>query len=133
MSPKEYLLKHGHIQNIGRGRISQANHEILAKAVASGIKIDNYSPVESTKPTGEKSIKNTAAPTNNEKVIADYTLRFALDTPAHAFWNGKKIEVSMRSACNNCRVSLVQCICGNTHVVAPNGSGPMRVYIEGDA
>lgn len=132
MSPKEYLFKHGFIQNIGRGRISQSNHEILAKAVADGVKIDNYSPVESTKPTGEVTFKNSVAPTNNEKVIADFSYRFPLDTPAHCFIDGKKTVVSMREACNNCRVSLVQCHCGQTTISSPNGTGSIRVYIEGD-
>lgn len=131
MKPKEVLLKHGRIQAITRGRISAENHAFLADLAAKGEKIDGYEVSVTSKPTGEKVYKNAAAPVSTEKVVSEYTLRYPLDTPAHAFIDGKKVTVSMREACWNCGVSLVQCSCDQPTVVRPDARGSMRAYIGG--
>lgn len=132
-SPKDLLLHYGKIEKIGRGRISAGNHAFIAERIAAGDKVGGYEAKVSTKPTGEKVHSNATAPVAGEKVISDITYRFPIDTPAHLFYGGKKFRVSMREACRNCRVSLVQCHCGRPEVVAPDGRTSVRVYIEGDA
>lgn len=131
MKPKEVLLKHGRIQAITRGRISADNHKFLADLAAKGEKIDGYESVVTSKPTGEKVYKNAQAPASTEKVVAEIHYRYPLDTPAHAFIDGKKVSVSMKEACGNFRVSLVCCSCGQPEVVRPDGRGTMRAYIGG--
>lgn len=129
MNAKQVLLKHGKIAEITRGRISADNHSFLAGLVANGEKIEGYEPKVSTKPTGEKVNSNSKSVATGEKVIADFSLRYPLDTPAYYIWKNLKKSVSMRECCGNCRVSLVQCTCGAPMVVAPDGSGSLRVII----
>src|SRR3954471_1053971 len=123
-SPKDALLHYGKIQAITRGRISSANHEFLAEKVAAGDVIEGYESAVVIKDTGVV-FKNVEAPVSNEKVIADFSLRFPVDTPVHAYLDGKRLNVSMREVCGNCRVSLVQCTCGVPEIVRPDGRGSM--------
>lgn len=132
MKPKEILLRDGKVTAITRGRISRENHEYLASLAAKGEKIDGYEVKVSSKPTGEKVFSNAKPPVNAEKIISDIVYRFPLETPAYYFQDGKKVNVSMRTACCNCRVSLVQCTCGAPMVVNNSGTGSVRAYIQGD-
>ena len=133
MKPKVALVKAGFLpagsENV-RGRLSG---EAIAKCkalAAEGWDIEGYTVSQSSTPTAPVVEKTPVA--NGEKVIHDIVMRFPLDTPAHAFIDGKRVKVSMREACGNCRVSLVCCTCGAPSVVRPDGRGVMRAYIQGD-
>lgn len=74
MKPKEYLFSQGLIEKVGKGRLSLAHKEILAKAAAEGTFIEGYSKVSI--PAPEKSIakakNNVPKPVpNGEKTIEE--------------------------------------------------------------
>ena len=60
-------------------------------------------------PTAESTVKKVS--TSTEKVIADFTILYERDL-YNAIGDDGKVW-GMANACNNCRVSLVQCHCGN--------------------
>lgn len=131
MKAKEYLLKHGRIDAITRGRLSLENTAFILEAVRNGEQIDGYSV--STGP-----VKGIEAPVikkelvTNEKVIAEIPpYRFEeSDFKAIEYTDGKKFERSLRSACILCKVSLVGHYCDEPRIVARDGRGDVRVYIE---
>lgn len=122
-------MANGHIKEIKRGRISRDHDALIQKAVAAGAKIEGYSAAG----TGESEpvVTKDAQPDTGVVELAPY--RFPEeDFKAVEFRNGKKIERSLRSACNNrgCGVSLVVCYCAEPRIVAHDGGGSVRVYIE---
>lgn len=123
MNAKEYLLSKGKIDAITRGRISRDNHAFLLSEVQRGIKIDGYTPVEVTKASGEKSIKNTQK-VSTEKVVSDLPPEryFEESTEAYAFVDGKKHPVGMRTVCNTCGVSFTYHYCNNPKAYVHNQS-----------
>lgn len=130
MKPKEYLLKHGHIDKIGRGRLSAAHIEIIKDAVANGVRIEGYASVESNsvEVNKPKEVKKVENPSN--EIVDLAPIHYPEDQfVAYEYHDGKKIERSLRSACNNCLVSLVQCVCGNPTIVARNGCSSVSVSI----
>jgi hypothetical protein len=139
---KEWLKANGHITEITRGRISTANHEKLQSAYDAGQRFSDWGPdrvammvTESTDKTGATVETVTAHridgydATGNIAEIAPY--RYNHDT--HAAYedteSGKGKRRSLREVCHHCRVSLVQCTCGDPHVVARNGQGYVAVSI----
>jgi hypothetical protein len=132
MKPKVALVKDGFLpagsENV-RGRLSAAAIERCMELASQGWDIEGYEAKGSVA-EGDREVKKVAAPVG-EKVIHDIVYRFPLDTPATAVHGGKTIQVSMRSACGNCRVSLVCCTCGMPNIVRPDGTGSMPVTIKG--
>lgn len=130
MKPKEYLVSIGAIDKVGRGRLSAAHIELCKEGAAKGISIEGYSvstaPVTSTddKP---KTVVTKSAP-SGEKVISDFVILYD-EREFKAIERTAKVERSMREACGNCRVSLVQCTCGAPAIVARDASGSVRVDI----
>jgi hypothetical protein len=123
-TPKEALLDAGRIKAIGRGRISRENHVWLeAEIAAKRIAISNTVVVKSENKSGTEkvSVKSVNGPT--EKHIPDVTILY----PKHLY-HAEGIEdkktYGMPEVCNNCRVSLVQCGCGNPVIL-----GGIRVRI----
>lgn len=131
MKAKEWLLANGHIQAITRGRISSANKALIEDAVRKGAKIEGYSvstaPVKADTPQVVSKVATTT-----EKTIADLPpYRYPEDEfVAFERDNGKKVTRSLRCACNKCRQSLVVCWCEEPAIVARDGRGSVRVYIE---
>lgn len=132
MKPKVALVKDGFLpagsENV-RGRLSRQAIERCMELASQGWDIEGYAAKGSVA-EGTREVTKAPVPVG-EKVIHDIVYRFPLDTPAHAFHDGKKIVVSMREACGNCRVSLVCCSCGRPNVVRPDGSGSMPVTVKG--
>lgn len=108
MKPKEYLVKHGHLTEVGRGRLSAAHIEIIRKAVAAGENIEGYSV---TKPTtaaaGEPKVER--APRGDTIPDVPEESRPEKDWTAYRHEDGKKVDVGMRTVCNNCGSSLTYC------------------------
>lgn len=120
-TPKEALLDAGRIKAISRGRISRENHEWLnAEIAAKRIAIRNTVVVKSD---NSEKVSVKSVNTQTEKNIAEFTILY----PKHMY-HAKGIDdnktYGMPEVCNNCRVSLVQCGCGNPVIL-----GGIRVRI----
>lgn len=111
-SPKEALFDAGRIKAIGRGRISSDNHAWLESEISAGrIAISNVQVVKSVdKPVAVKSVN-----TPNVKEISEFTILWHKDD-YHALSADNK-RFGMAEVCNNCRVSLVQCHCGDPTIL----------------
>lgn len=121
-TPKEALLDAGRIKAITRGRISADNHKWLeAEIAAKRIAINNTVVVVRNDENKSIAVKSVNGPT--EKHIPDVTILY----PKHLY-HARGIEdnktYGMPEVCNNCRVSLVQCGCGNPVIL-----GGIRVRI----
>ncbi len=132
----DWLLKNGHIKEIKRGRRSAENTALLNQAFADGVKFSDYTPAETTNEAGETVVKNVASPQTRE--IADIFIRYpgpnGNEYMSNSVWkvtvDGKEVKRSdkdikndwggMRSACNNCGLSLVGHQC-HTPVISING------------
>lgn len=112
MKPKEWLLKHGHIASIGRGRLSREHIDLIKDAVKNGAMIEGYS-VESAPASTVKTVVKTVKPTGGTDV-ADIgePLRDERTLEARA---GTQ-SVGMRTVCNICRNSLTYCFCPQPRV-----------------
>lgn len=130
MRAKAWLVANGHLEKDGRGRMPARVLPILAEAVKSGQKFSDWpkGQVTTAEDTGTVSVKREAAPVTAVAEIPEY--RFTEDEfKAVETRNGKKVERSLRSACNNCRVSLVICYCPQPMIVAHDGRGSVPVTI----
>jgi hypothetical protein len=113
VKPKDALKQAGFPVNMGRGRLSREAIEKCKELAASGVKIDGYEVT--TKVSSESPKVTKTAVVQGEKVIESFTLSYPLER-----WQakGKDGRVwSMKECCNNCRVSLVQCHCGNPSIL----------------
>lgn len=126
MSPKQALIKDGTVPvKEGRGRLSREADERCRQLVSEGWDIRGYAvnttksvdlpdkPVAQSKPTVNKVI------VTNEKVVQEFTILY--DERAYVAVDATGQPWSMRNACNNCRVSLVQCHCGNPSIFGDIG------------
>lgn len=133
MTPKQALAKWNAAnptQTIkfseGRGRLSREAVAKCTELVASGDwQIQGYvanttkstSKVNGETRTDEVVVKKVAVV--NEKVIAEFTILY--DENAYAAIDKTGKPWSMRNACNNCKVSLVQCHCGKPTIFGDIG------------
>jgi hypothetical protein len=116
MKPKEWLLKHGHITEIGRGRISLPNKALIEEAVRNGAVIEGYSV--STAPSKEGS-DNVAKVEKTPKAgaIFDVPDEARSEDMWRAFRAVDNVEVGMRTVCNGpCGSSLTYCRCEHPRV-----------------
>ena len=113
MKPKEWLKKNGHIETVGRGRLSAAHIALIKEAVANGAIIEGYAataPVKtadasaSAKPTVEK-VKTDP----NRLVDVPDMRRDERDWSATVKVDGKDREIGFRTVCNGCGSSLGWC------------------------
>lgn len=109
MKPKEYLLKHGHITVIGRGRMSREHIAIIEEAVKNGVNIEGYS--HSTAPDAEKTVVKTEKPEFAGVADVPEPFRDERSLFAYTFHNGVQWAVGMRTVYNICRSSLTYCAC----------------------
>jgi hypothetical protein len=109
MLPKEYLVKHGYLKEITRGRLSLANIQILKEAVANGAKITGYE-IEKSGVSVSKVNPDTfveyVCPSDYRFPETEYKVTTPKDFP---FPKG----VGMRNVCDTCHVSLVNHLCDN--------------------
>ena len=128
MTPKEALIKDGKVPvKAGRGRLSREAKARLEELVAEGWKIDDYSV--KTSPATAKDTKPVVVqkPKATGKVIEEYVIFW--DEHEYKALDSNNKERSMREACNNCHVSLVQNHCDNPTIVRQDGAGNVAVRI----
>lgn len=114
---REYLVSRG-LAKPGRGKFSHAAKVALIEAAEQGIVFSDGEIVPRAKP----AVKPTGGETENQPAaksagISDYLFPTDFCWPeseyrAFARVGGKKVYHGMRECCNNCRVSLVMCACG---------------------
>ncbi len=119
MTPKDALRKYNKENPAdavpfkeGQGRLSRAAVAKCAELAGKGWSINGYvaTPDKSTVVAGQPApvvVKKVAVV--NEKVISDFVIKYD-EKLYKAVDKGGKVW-SMREACNNCMVSLVQCHC----------------------
>lgn len=130
MRPKEWLVKNGHLDKIGRGRLSREHIALIEKAVAEGASIEGYSVTKSVATGPEKPaavVKREAHDPNRIVEPAEY--RYP-ENGYRAFEVGTGVERSMRCACNGCMLSLVMCYCDTPSIVARDGGGSVAIEIR---
>lgn len=114
MKAKEYLLSHGKIAAIGRGRISLDNHAFLQKAYESGQRFTDWPKGEVIKTDETVRVKRDPVQ-SNEKLVQEFTVLYDLDFYRAVASDGRTF--TLREVCNNCRVSMVQCHCGSPTIL----------------
>lgn len=143
MRAKEWLKAQGHIAEVTRGRIRTEHHLLLQEAHASGVEFSDWNPnrtavmvTETTSATGETvetvHVHRIDGYQSNGEIAELAPYRYNHDTH-HAVEDESGKTRSLREVCANCRVSLVQCTCGNPHVIARNGQGHVAVSIVAGA
>lgn len=122
---KQWLLAEGHIEpsQAGRGRISAENMAKIQTAYESGVRFSDWTPATPEIRDGKTVVRNSAP----ENVSGEITILYPEDS-FQALEANDTVR-SMRSACNNCRVSLVQCSCGAPRIVALDGRDSVLVSI----
>lgn len=143
MKAKQWLKDNGHIAEITRGRISHENHTRLQAAYDNGQRFSDWGPDRIAVMVTETTDKATGAVTETVTAhrIDGYDAHGNIAEIAPYRYNHsthKAVEAdgtvrSLREVCYSCCVSLVQCTCGNPHVVARNGQGYVPVSIVAGA
>lgn len=111
---------------LGRGRMPKGGEEHVRNLVAQGYRIKGYDAVSTA-----KTSQSTAGPTpkvvkvkaDAVKVVQEFVILYD-ERMYKAYDEAGKVR-SMREVCNNCRVSLVQCHCGDPCIL-----GGIRVTIR---
>lgn len=125
MKAKEWLHANGHIDKVGRGRISLENHARLKAAHDEGVRFSDWPKgevtVSSTPATSEAPAKVQArvarsVSSSTEKVVVDPLITYPADK-FRAVVKGTNKPVGMAEVCNNCRVSLVGHACKNPTIL----------------
>lgn len=115
MKPKEWLYKHGHITEIGRGRMSREHIALIEQAVRDGETIEGYA-VSTVQP---KSQDEKSAPAVEKVAInANRVIDIPDETRPESSWTAhtSEGEVGMRTVCNVCKSSLTYCPCAQPRV-----------------
>lgn len=117
-SPKEALDIDGKVPvKLGKGRMSAAAIARIHELVNEGYSIKGYAAA----PTSKSTDKAIAAPVVqrvapvNVKTVAEFVIFWPLEE-FKAVGADKRVW-SMKECCNTCRVSLVQCHCGNPTIL----------------
>lgn len=117
MSPKDALRKWNESNpatavkfSEGRGRLSREAVAKCSELAASGWSISGYvvTAKSASEPNKAPVVKKVVV--NNETVISDFVIFYDEKSYSAVDKTGK--VWSMRNACNQCGVSLVQCHCG---------------------
>lgn len=109
MKPKEYLVKHGHIKEAGRGRLSKEHIAIIEAAVRNGAVIEGYSVSTAASTSDDKpaEVKKSVDPNAIQDVPEE--------TRPEREWVARRVSdgkfVGMRTVCNRCKNSLTHCLC----------------------
>lgn len=138
MSPKDALRKWNADNptkaiafSEGRGRLSREAVSKCSELVGNGWSITGYAVSTAVSPKSSASTapvaqEVTRVKTTNEKVIQEFVILY--DERMYSALDKSGKVWSMRNACNNCRVSLVQCHCGK-----PTIFGDIPVTIKANA
>lgn len=129
MRAKTWLFEQGHIKSDGRGRMPNKSmkdgSDIATLLLNSGVRFTDWPKGQVTKSKDTVTITRDDS-MSNHKVVSEIHYTYPADEfVAYEFIDGKKSPVSMKEACNNCRVSLVAHNCAE-----PTYLGDRRVFIE---
>lgn len=136
---KVALVEAGIIKTAGRGRISADGHSWLQARYEDGVRFSDWPKgkvvVTKTEQTATKPAESTAkvirtAGAGTDNSVAELAPYRFTEDEFKAVEKDTNIERSLRSACNNCRVSLVVCYCPNPVIVKRDGSGSVEVTIK---
>lgn len=136
MRAKAWLVENGHLEKDGRGRLPLRVLSILEDARKSGTTFSDWPKgtveVSTDASTNTKTVVVKRDASSHEKMVHELAPENFPENEFVVFerLNGRRSYRSLREACNNCRVSLVQCHCGTPTIVARNGKGSVSVYIE---
>lgn len=116
MKPKEWLMKNGHIKEIGRGRLSAANIALIKEAVSNGVMIEGYSVTKPliTHDSHRERVANTVTVerTTSETGMVDVPEPVRMADEWDAFDDtGKRFDIGIKGVCENCRSSVTYCRC----------------------
>lgn len=134
MKPKEWLKANGHIETVGRGRLSAAHIALITEAVAKGAKIEGYS-VSTVKATDESVTAKPAV----ERVKSDANRLLDVPEPLRSDkdWtlvrksDGKPIHaVGMRNVCQGCGSSFTYCPCSSPSILDNTGIVPVEFRMK---
>lgn len=125
MKPKEWLYKNGHIDKVGRGRMSADHKRLIEEALMAdpSLRIEGFS-VSTVKPTdASASAKPTVERVKtdpNRLVDVPDMRRDERDWTAHVTIDGKSREIGFRTVDNGCGSSLGWCYCPTSRVWVNN-------------
>lgn len=117
----------------GRGKFSNEAKAAIAKAIAEGMTFSDNAPAP-------KVVKDDNAPEAEDKPRGvspeNAEVVFENERPYYGMrWygneNGKRVEVSNRSACMNCGYSLLGHVCQNALVINPKSLNSLEVSPHG--
>lgn len=109
---REYLADKGLAIAGARGKFSNAGKVALVEAEKAGVKFSDGAPV----PRVMREVDSEPAPAQKSSRFVDYLYPSDFAWPEIEFEAVEKVtgkSQSMREVCNNCRVSLVMCTCGD--------------------
>jgi hypothetical protein len=121
VKPKEWLYKQGHIDKVGRGRMSADHKRLIEEALVAdpSLRIEGFS-VSTVKPTdASASAKPTVERVKtdpNRLVDVPDMRRDERDWSAHVTVDGKSQEIGFRTVDNGCGSSLGWCYCPTSRV-----------------
>ena len=122
MKRRDYAISLG-LAKPGRGRMSRAAHEAIAKAEAEG-KTFSDSPVKSDSPksNSDSADKPDSVKSNSEpKDFFGPTPNPIYNGGWYVVENGKRVDVSGKEVCRNCMCSLDYHRCDSPILPAWNG------------
>lgn len=125
MKPKEWLYRNGHIDKVGRGRMSADHKRLIEEALVAdpklrieGFEVSTRKPADasvSSKPTVER-VKTDP----NRLVDVPDMRRDERDWTATVTIDGKSREIGFRTVDNGCGSSLGWCYCPTSRVWVNN-------------
>jgi len=127
---REYLVTKG-LAKEGRGKLSRAAHEEIARAVASGMEFSDLQdrPVVVKRTPKERPADGNVEVTEENRYAGAF-MRYPLDQVFKYDHEGKSYEITGRTACMTCGFSLVGHICN--HAVGLTFHGQKELSPKGE-
>lgn len=129
---REWLHSKG-LAKLGRGKFSNEAKAAITKAEAEGIVFDDATPTPKAttpKPAAPKAVTVKVETDDDLDIMFASELRYA-GKRWFAKVNGKRVEVSEKAACGNCKYSLIGHTCHDPIALLPNGGGFVEVMPSG--
>lgn len=110
MKPKEWLMKNGHIKEVGRGRMSAAHKALIESALLADPKlvIEGFSVSKPSVATAKPTVERVS--TDTGMVDVPDMVRDPRDWDAFDD-TGKSFAIGIKGCCENCRNSVTYCHC----------------------
>lgn len=113
MKPKEWLHQNGHIDKVGRGRMSAHHKSLIEAALVADptLRIEGFSVSAKSADASadaKPTVERVRVDTNRIADVPDMR-RDERDWSAHVIEDGKTSEIGFRTVCNGCGNSLGWC------------------------